>query len=243
MMDIEYLLSFCGSIVASMALLGSFLRLVPHHILKCIRWVVVSMNSPKPVLHFQRRIPCKYKYKLSTCSVRVGKCILPISIQLCDRPYSPETQDDLKVFGGLCIDQIQSWYSWQLTVQCLRMQFDFPCLACVISVTRRKIMFGSLPCNFPISLAGDPATMTLEGTDFKTREPAATIAPFPMVILPRMVAAAPIKTLSLTLGCLSPCSLPVPETKYDMINGLNWRRTTYDLKLKFSMLHNNEGID
>ena len=31
-----------------------------------------------------------------------------------------------------------------------------------------------------------------------------------MLMLPRMVALAPIRTLSFTLGCLSPTSLPVP---------------------------------
>ena len=52
--------------------------------------------------------------------------------------------------------------------------------------------------------------MVLRGTALSTREPAATMAPLPIVMLPRMVAAAPMSTLSLILGCLSPTSLPVP---------------------------------
>ena len=67
-----------------------------------------------------------------------------------------------------------------------------------------------VPVMHPISFAGDPATMVLQGTGFRTREPAATIAPFPMRMFPRIVAAAPMSTLSLILGCRSPSSFPVP---------------------------------
>lgn len=74
------------------------------------------------------------------------------------------------------------------------------------------IFSAGLPLTRPTTCAGDPATAVRGGTGFSTREPAATCAPLPTVMLPRIVAAAPMRTLSSTLGCLSPASLPVPPS-------------------------------
>lgn len=46
------------------------------------------------------------------------------------------------------------------------------------------------------TLAGTPATTTFEGTSSRTREPAATILPIPIVTPPSNVAEAPIHTPS-----------------------------------------------
>lgn len=72
------------------------------------------------------------------------------------------------------------------------------------------ILSAGLPLTKPTTCAGDPATAVRGGTGFSTREPAATCAPRPTVMLPKIVAAAPIRTLSSTLGWRSPASLPVP---------------------------------
>ena len=74
----------------------------------------------------------------------------------------------------------------------------------------QRVENGAAPVTLPTSLAGEPATMVFGGTGFRTREPAATMAPLPIVMLPRIVAAAPMRTLSLILGCLSPSAFPVP---------------------------------
>lgn len=66
------------------------------------------------------------------------------------------------------------------------------------------------PCTWPTGCAGAPATMTRGATALSTSDPAAICAPLPTVMLPSMVAAAPISTLSSILGCRSPASLPVP---------------------------------
>lgn len=50
------------------------------------------------------------------------------------------------------------------------------------------------------------------GTSLRTSEPAATMDPLPTLMLPRMVAPAPMSTPSWTLGCRSPASLPVPPS-------------------------------
>ena len=72
------------------------------------------------------------------------------------------------------------------------------------------ILKAGLPLTGPTTCAGEPATAVLGGTGFSTREPAATCAPLPTVMFPRIVAAAPIRTLSSTFGWRSPASLPVP---------------------------------
>ena len=79
--------------------------------------------------------------------------------------------------------------------------------------TTQRVKKGAPPVTLPTSLAGEPATIVLGGTGFRTREPAATIAPLPIVMLPRIVAAAPMRTLSLILGCLSPSAFPVPAQR------------------------------
>ena len=72
------------------------------------------------------------------------------------------------------------------------------------------IRSAGLPRTRPTTCAGEPATAVRGGTGFSTSEPAATCAPRPTVMLPRIVAAAPIRTLSSTFGWRSPASLPVP---------------------------------
>lgn len=50
------------------------------------------------------------------------------------------------------------------------------------------------------------------GKSFKTRDPAAIMAPSPTEMLPRIVAPAPIRAPCPIFGCLSPCSFPVPPS-------------------------------
>ena len=69
---------------------------------------------------------------------------------------------------------------------------------------------GSGHPELPTTLAGTPATVVKEATDFKTNEPAATLEHSPIEILPYIFAPAPIKTLFPILGCLSPRTFPVP---------------------------------
>lgn len=64
----------------------------------------------------------------------------------------------------------------------------------------------------PTGCAGAPATISQSATALSTRLPGAMRAPLPMCMLPRTLAAAPIRTLSPTFGCLSPVSLPVPPS-------------------------------
>lgn len=72
------------------------------------------------------------------------------------------------------------------------------------------IRSAGLPLTSPTTCAGDPATAVRGGTGFSTREPAATCAPRPTVMLPRIVAAAPTRTLSSIFGWRSPAFFPVP---------------------------------
>ncbi len=50
------------------------------------------------------------------------------------------------------------------------------------------------------------------GTSLRTKDPAATIAPLPTTIFPRIVAPAPINTPSWIFGCRSPAAFPVPPS-------------------------------
>ena len=45
-----------------------------------------------------------------------------------------------------------------------------------------------------MSTAGTPATLVCGATSFSTTEPAPTLAPSPMVILPKIYAPAPMST-------------------------------------------------
>ena len=64
----------------------------------------------------------------------------------------------------------------------------------------------------PMTLAGTPATVVLCGTGLSTTEPAAMRAQWPISILPRILAPAPISTPRRILGWRSPASLPVPPS-------------------------------
>ena len=57
---------------------------------------------------------------------------------------------------------------------------------------------------------GLPTTVELRGTSLTTTLPAPILALSPMVMPPSTLAPAPKMTLSPTVGCRLPCSLPVP---------------------------------
>src|SRR5580704_7387969 len=63
----------------------------------------------------------------------------------------------------------------------------------------------------PTILAGTPATVFLSGTGYNTTEPAAMREQWPISILPRILAPAPISTPDLIFGWRSPRSLPRDE--------------------------------
>ena len=71
---------------------------------------------------------------------------------------------------------------------------------------------GSAQPASPTILAGTPATVTLCGTGLTTTEPAAMRAQWPISILPRIFAPAPISTPWRILGWRSSFSLPVPPS-------------------------------
>ena len=62
---------------------------------------------------------------------------------------------------------------------------------------------GSLHPDPPTTRAGTPATVMDSGTSFKTTEPAATLLQLPILMLPRILEPAPIRTPSPILGCRS----------------------------------------
>ena len=66
--------------------------------------------------------------------------------------------------------------------------------------------------HWPTTRAGMPATVVRAGTSRSTTLPAATFAPSPISMLPRIFAPAPSSTPRRTLGCRSPRSLPVPPS-------------------------------
>src|SRR5215471_8743807 len=71
-----------------------------------------------------------------------------------------------------------------------------PTLWSIWSIVRE----GSAQPASPITLAGTPATVTLLGTGLMTTEPAAMRAQWPISMLPRIFAPAPIMTPLRILG-------------------------------------------
>src|SRR5581483_502274 len=87
---------------------------------------------------------------------------------------------------------------------------EYPRHSPVALIIWSMVRDGSAQPASPTIVAGTPATVTLCGTGLTTTEPAAIRAQWPISILPRIFAPAPIITPWRILGWRSSFSLPVP---------------------------------